>query len=171
MGTDVRRDDWLAMSDEALHRACEEDFYRASGPGGQKRNKTESAVRLRHIPTGLMVVATESRSREENRQRALRRIRSAIALRLREPVDDTCLATALTSLIAEGLQLGVKHPQFLASAAALLDLLDHHHAKLSIVAERISQPTAQLVRFLKQSDELWEQTQHLRSKYDLPLLK
>jgi hypothetical protein len=81
------------------------------------------------------------------------------------------LATALTSLIAEGLQLGVKHPQFLASAAALLDLLDHHHAKLSIVAERISQPTAQLVRFLKQSDELWEQTQHLRSKYDLPLLK
>ncbi len=52
----MHRNDWIAASDEILLRSCHEDFYRASGPGGQKRNKTESAVRLRHPATELMVV-------------------------------------------------------------------------------------------------------------------
>ena len=45
-----RRADWTGLSDEQLLAQCEVDTYRASGPGGQKRNKTSSAVRLRHPP-------------------------------------------------------------------------------------------------------------------------
>lgn len=45
-----------------------EDFYRASGPGGQHRNVTDTAVRLTHVPTGLVVVAERSRSRAQNRE-------------------------------------------------------------------------------------------------------
>jgi len=48
------------------------------GPGGQHRNKTESAVRLVHLPTGLKVTATERRSQARNRARALERLRAAL---------------------------------------------------------------------------------------------
>src|SRR5919206_4857037 len=80
----MRRADWTGLSDERLLAQCAVDTYRASGPGGQKRNKTSSAVRLRHLPSGLIVIAEESRSQHENRARALRRLRQALYLKLRD---------------------------------------------------------------------------------------
>src|SRR6201747_3057784 len=82
----MSRPSWTALSDEQLLAQCEVDTYRASGPGGQKRNKTSSAVRLRHPPSGLIVIAEESRSQHENRERALRRLRRALFLKLRDDV-------------------------------------------------------------------------------------
>ena len=52
---------------ERLARDCDVTAYRSSGPGGQKRNKTESSVRVRHRPTGITRIATESRSQTRNR--------------------------------------------------------------------------------------------------------
>src|SRR5919109_1969460 len=75
---------WTSLTDAQLLGQCEVDTYRASGPGGQKRNKTSSAVRLRHPPSGLLVIAEESRSQHENRARALRRLRQALYLKVRE---------------------------------------------------------------------------------------
>src|SRR5215472_1884315 len=83
---DCTRTAWASLGDDQLLHQCEVDTYRASGPGGQKRNKTSSAVRLRHPPSGLLVIAEESRSQHENRARALRRLRRALYLQLREPV-------------------------------------------------------------------------------------
>jgi len=54
------------------------DFFRASGPGGQHRNTTDSGVRIRHIPTGIVVQATESRSQHRNREIALQRLSAAL---------------------------------------------------------------------------------------------
>src|SRR5712691_4329012 len=85
--TDIRRDLWTALTDAQLLTQCEVDTYRASGPGGQKRNKTSSAVRLRHPPSGLIVIAEESRSQHENRGRALRRLRQEFYLKIREPIS------------------------------------------------------------------------------------
>jgi hypothetical protein len=79
----VERSHWTDLDDDRLLAQCHVDTYRASGPGGQKRNKTSSAVRLRHGPSGLAVIAEESRSQHENRRRALRRLRQALFLRIR----------------------------------------------------------------------------------------
>jgi ribosome-associated protein len=63
---------------EALLSECEEEFFIASGPGGQHRNKTESGVRLVHRPTGVTVTATERRSQAQNRSAALTRLRERL---------------------------------------------------------------------------------------------
>src|SRR6478736_2396644 len=78
-----RREIWANLSDGQLLAQCAVDTYRASGPGGQKRNKTSSAVPMRHLPSGLIVIAEESRSQHENRERALRRLRQALYLKWR----------------------------------------------------------------------------------------
>jgi len=70
---------------ERLARECEITPYKSSGPGGQKKNKTESSVRVRHLPTGLVRIATESRSQTRNRELALERVRAELARRARRP--------------------------------------------------------------------------------------
>lgn len=60
------------------------EFYRSSGPGGQHRNVTDSAVRIRHIPTGIVAQASESRSQAQNRQVAMERLKAAIEKRERK---------------------------------------------------------------------------------------
>jgi protein subunit release factor A len=54
------------------------DTFRSSGAGGQHRNVTDSAIRLTHLPTGVVVTATEDRSQHVNRKVAWERLRSVL---------------------------------------------------------------------------------------------
>jgi len=53
--------------------------YKASGPGGQHRNKVETAIRIIHRPTGLLVTASDSKSKAQNKKRALEKMREKLA--------------------------------------------------------------------------------------------
>src|SRR2546423_3683527 len=75
------------LPDELLARQCHWDTFRGPGPGGQKRNKTSSAVRVTHDPTGLSASAGESRSQHRNKAAALARLRHRLALEVRSPLD------------------------------------------------------------------------------------
>ena len=77
----------LPESDEELLRECEVETFRASGPGGQHVNKTESAVRLRHLPTGLVVTSRESRSQHQNKAACLLKLRAEVARLNHRPAE------------------------------------------------------------------------------------
>ena len=63
-----------STSREALEREVEVEVFRASGPGGQHVNKTESALRLVHPPSGVVVIAQDSSSQHRNRETAYERL-------------------------------------------------------------------------------------------------
>ena len=64
---------------EQLEKEVEVTVYQASGPGGQHRNRSYSAVRLKHLPTGIVVTAADSRSQIRNRKIALERLARRLA--------------------------------------------------------------------------------------------
>jgi len=72
--------------DEQLLAECRIETFRSGGPGGQHQNKTESGVRLTHLPSGITVTARDSRSQHRNRQIALVRLREALEERARPEV-------------------------------------------------------------------------------------
>jgi ribosome-associated protein len=74
----------VSMSMEIRESDIKLEFYRASGPGGQHRNTTDSAVRIRHLPTGIVVQASESRSQSQNREVAMHRLQEALIKRERK---------------------------------------------------------------------------------------
>jgi hypothetical protein len=173
----LHRASWVNLSEAQLLAQCEVDTYRASGPGGRKRNKTSSAVRLRHPPSGLMVIAEESRSQHENRARALRRLRQALFLRIREelaPAERSGLRQRpeLAGLPEGGrLKLGRKDPLFWPAAGLVLDVLQTVQARLSDAADWLGISTANLVDFLNTEPKLWEQANLLRARFGQKNLK
>jgi hypothetical protein len=163
---------WTALSDEQLLRQCEVDTYRASGPGGQKRNKTSSAVRLRHPPSGLIVIAEESRSQHENRARALRRLRQALYLKIRAdmiapvPGQPSAREQIRPFLGPDGrLDPGRKDARFWPAAGVVLDVLQATRARVSEAAAALDISTANLIAFLHTDPKLWEQANHLRAHF------
>ena len=74
---------WAAQSLEEVARDCEVQVFRATGPGGQGVNTTDSAVRMRHVPSGITVTSRESRSQFQNRASCLRKLRMEFERRSR----------------------------------------------------------------------------------------
>lgn len=81
----MQADAWHLLSDEALLAQCEVQAHRASGPGGQHRNKAETAVRLVHAPSGVTAEGKDERSRAQNLRIALGRLREKLARRAYRP--------------------------------------------------------------------------------------
>ncbi len=159
----------LDFRDDALLAACDVHTYRASGPGGQKRNKTSSAVRLRHRPTGLTVVATESRSQHENRVRAIRRLREAIALNVRRPVDldRFVMPEAVQACLGRDGRphVGQRDPRYLPAVQAILDLLEATDGRLSETARLLDLSTACLSAFLTRDGKLLAAVNQIRREH------
>jgi hypothetical protein len=152
---------------------CDVDTYRASGPGGQKRNKTESAIRLRHRPSGLSVIAEESRSQAENRARALKRLREALALRLRQPLSEEGVPAAIRACIDKRgrLAVGRRDARYLPAAASVLDALVARKGSVADTASRLGITTGNLSAFLTADDALLAEANRIRAGFNLKPLR
>ena len=167
--------DFLGLDDGALFAQCEFDRFRASGPGGQKRNVTDSAVRLRHRPTGLAAEASESRSQHDNRRRALARLRRTLALGVRAPVGLEGYEPPpelLAVRTSEGrIAVGRRDARFLPAVAALFDLLEAARWRLSDAARPAGVSTAAIGRLLAQDAAVWRAANERRRAHGLPPLR
>ncbi len=68
----------IPEDDDSLLAQCNVDTFRSSGKGGQHVNKTESAVRLTHLPTGVVVTCQKERSQYRNKNLALANLRAKL---------------------------------------------------------------------------------------------
>jgi hypothetical protein len=156
---------YLLATDDALIAQCEVDRYRASGPGGQHRNKTESAVRLRHKLTGVSAIGEDSRSQSENKLHAVRRLRAAIALDVREPAPEVP-SPRLAALVAGGTApLGAKTKltgEYWAAIAELLDLLVANNLEIAVTAQRLGITTGALSKLLLHDEAVGRAVNDLR---------
>src|SRR5262245_59908451 len=162
------RVDYLLASDDQLIAQCEVDRYRASGPGGQHRNKTESAVRLRHRLTGVSAIGEDSRSQSENKLHAVRRLRAAIALEVREPVriDGFAASARLAAFVAAGTApLGAKTRltgEYWAAIGELLDLVVANSLEIGTSAQLLGITTGALSKLLLHDEQVGRVVNDLR---------
>ncbi|MCS6865103.1 MAG: peptide chain release factor-like protein [Gemmataceae bacterium] len=167
------RSTWSQLTDDELLAQCAVDTYRARGPGGQKRNKTSSAVRLRHRPSGLMVIAEESRSQHENKAKALKRLRQALFLEWREalpphptPAQIAALPELAAARAADGrLHLSRNNPLFWPVVGVVLDVLAAVQARVSDAAELLQISTGNLIDFLQTDAKVWQAANRLRAMH------
>lgn len=177
MAASPGRDALIQLDDAALEAQCEVDRYRASGPGGQHRNKTESAIRLRHRPTGVIAHADERRSQAENRTQAVHRLREHLAFELRLPVDLASFtpSPALAALVTGGTaRLGAKtrqKPEFLIGFAALLDVFVACGAEVAATAVQVGLTTGACSKLLLIDDRTARAVNQLRAQHGLRPLR
>jgi hypothetical protein len=139
-----------ATSPEQLWGECEVRTLRRSGPGGQHRNKVETAVSLRHISTGVCAEASERRSQAQNRFVALFRLRANLALEVRRPCSPDYVPSELwQSRRYGGLRVSATHDDFPALLAEALDVLAVCDADPKRAATLLDCTPSQLIKLLK----------------------
>ena len=164
---------YLTLSDQEFLKHCTFEAYTASGPGGQKRNRTYSAVRVSHRPTGLSVVAEESRSQHENRVRALRRLKILLALRLRVgPEHCWNLPKELLPYFKPSVRrMNPKNERYPLFCAAMLDLLYLQRGSLSATAGVLGVSTGQCGPLFVISKDLMAAANAIRAQFGLKPIK
>lgn len=134
-----------------LLKNCSVERTRRSGPGGQHRNKVETAVVLTHRPTGIQAEASERRSQPENHAVATFRLRVRLAIEVRYPVVPELSPSALWLSRRAGnrIQINPAHDDFPALLAEGLDVLASQDWDLPVAAEWLGCSTSQLGKFLQ----------------------
>ncbi len=145
-----------AMAPDALAAECEFRATRRSGPGGQNRNKVETAVILTHRPTGLRAEASERRTQGENRRAALSRLRIELALAIRRPIagpgGEPIVPGALWRSRCRGGRIVINpdHDDFPALLAEALDVLTALGDDPRAASEILGCSATQLVKLIRE---------------------
>jgi hypothetical protein len=148
-------------SDDALLAECRIEKFRGPGPGGQKRNKSSSSVRITHVPSAISASAGESRSQERNRQMAINRLRHRMALKVREAVVPSRWPNPAV------VEVSRRTRTYYTVMGMILDTLKYSNWSISDTAKLIGLSTGQLVAFLREDPQLWTEVNNQRKQAGL----
>ena len=161
----------LDFTDQHLLDECDVNLYKASGPGGQHRNKVTSAVRLHHRLSGILVVGTESRSQHENKARALTRLREAIALIARAPLPLDPPWPETVHIHKGQLHVNPKNAGYFHVIGLVLDAFAARDGGLRAAADSLGLTSSTIVRFLHENKAALVEANRIRHEHGLGPLK
>lgn len=161
------------LAPERLLTECDQVFTRRSGPGGQNRNKVETAVVLTHRPTGLVAEANERRTQGDNRLAALFRLRIRLALEFRSERQAADGPSALWRSRNKGgrLVINPEHDDFPALLAEALDVLHVYGYDVAGAAAELGVSGTQLVKLLKEEPRALARLNAVRAERGLHPLR
>ena len=154
---------------DAVLKDCDVTRLRRGGPGGQHRNKVETAVRIQHRPTGTIAEANEHRSQEENRKNAVTRMLMRLALDVRTPPLDEDVWRANTHkgrVLAK--PTAATGPLLVAH---VLNVLCACEWSMPAATKLLGVSTSQVVTFLSGDPQVWAKTNESREAAGLHPLK
>ena len=162
-----------ALLPAELLKQCDVNRTRRSGPGGQNRNKVETAIVLTHRPTGIIAEASERRSQPQNQSVALFRLRLKLAVNVRTPIDPTTAPSAVWVSRRRGTKFHVndEHEDFPTILAEALDHLAARDMDLKSTADHLGVSATQLVNLLKQHHPALQSLNAARAERSLPPLR
>jgi len=160
-----------ALPTDHLLQLCDETRTRRSGPGGQHRNKVETAIVLVHRPTGLSAEASERRSQAENRRVALWRLRMALCLSHREPPSATPSPLWQSRVRGRQLVIAADHDDYPVLVAEALDRLMAVGFEMRPAADSLGVSMSQLVKLFRQQPAAWMAINRFRVEVGLMRLK
>ncbi len=159
-----------ALPAEELLRQCSETRTRRSGPGGQHRNKVETAIVLTHLPTGVIAEASERRSQAENRSAAIARLRLKLAVEHRAQAAGTPSPLWQSRCRGDRLSIAAAHADYPSLVAEALDQLAATTGDPNAAASVLGITPSQLVKLLAKAPAAWTAFSRLRAAHGRPPL-
>lgn len=166
-----------ALGSEELLRHCDVIRTRGQGPGGQHRNKVETAIVLVHAPSGVRGEASERRSQRENHRMALQRLRVNLALAVRSETEPQGSDLPVPSVLWQSrtksgrIVVSSTHDDFASLLAEALDAIVQQAFDTASAAERLSVSSSQLVKLLRMEPRALGQVNDRRAALGLKRLR
>lgn len=169
---------WLALPPDALLKECRQTRFQGSGPGGQKRNRVYSGVRLTHGASGLSAECVDSRASARNVGEALSRLRLAMALAAVPAPADGGRPDAAPDpgLVPDPgapfrAEANPSHPDYARGALTALAALRAHGGQIAPAAASLGCTASALTRFMKGEKAVWARAREIRAANGLHPLK
>jgi len=145
---------WLTAGDDALLSDCVREDLSGGGAGGQKRDRKYSGVRVRHLPSGVVVGSPLSRSRARNESDAIAKLRLALALEVR------CPPPPELGPISDEVSAAKRLP--LALLADVFDVLESYGFRIGDAARALGISTSSLLKPLARDKTVWRKLNEKR---------
>ena len=160
------------LDDEQLKKVCSVTRTRRGGPGGQHRNKVETAIVITHIDSGISAQAGEKRSQHANLTVAIERLRTNLAIGIRSNPPPTATSDLWKSRVKNRrIAVSLSHADYPLILTEALDVLTANENDIVAAAKSLGLSTSQLIKFFKANPQVFDRVQQMRKANGLNILK
>lgn len=160
------------LDQELLLKDCQIQHVRRSGPGGQHRNKVETGVVIKHLPTNILGEASEKRQQGRNRSVALFRLRINLAVQYRMgEIPESASSLWLRRLYNGTIKVNSEHDDFPALLAQAIDTIAYYQFDIKPASQYLKCSSSQLIKFFKKEPRAFSLLNQKREELGLHSLK